>query len=51
MGHLFSVIWGESITFWGFMEQGTGGSGKTFYGAGEKGHFSFRKQGAKTPSP
>ena len=21
-GHLFSGIWGESITFWGFMEQG-----------------------------
>ena len=24
-GHLFSGIWGESITFWGFREQGAGG--------------------------
>ena len=24
-GHLFSGIWGESITFWGFMEQEAGG--------------------------
>ena len=23
-GHLFSEIWGESITFWGFREQGAG---------------------------
>ena len=24
-GHLFSGIWGESITFWRFREQGAGG--------------------------
>ena len=24
-GHLFSGIWGESITFWSFREQGAGG--------------------------
>ena len=24
-GHLFSGIWGESITFWGFREQGAWG--------------------------
>ena len=34
---------------WGFREQGAGGWGKTFKGAGEKGHFSFREKGAKNP--
>ena len=55
-GYLFSGIWGEGSfifrdlgRFWGFREQGAGGRGKTFWGAGEKGHFSFREQGAKTP--
>ena len=31
------------------MEQGA--EEKHFLGAGEKGHFSFREQGAKTPPP
>ena len=48
-GHLFSGIWGESITFGCFREQGA--EEKHFRELGRKGHFSFREQGAKTPPP
>ena len=42
-GHLFSGIWGESITFWGFREQGA--EEKYFRELGRK--VIFREQGAK----
>ena len=51
---VFSGIWGEGSFIFrnlgrkpSFREQGA--EEKTFKGAGEKGHFSFREQGAKTP--
>ena len=45
-GHLFSGILGDFGVV-GSREQGA--EEKAFWGAGEKGHFSFREQGAKNP--
>ena len=47
-GYLFSGIWGEGSFI--FRDLGRKHSFRE-QGAGEKGHFSFREQGAKTPPP
>ena len=48
-GHLFSRIWGESITFWGFREQGA--EEKHFWELGRKVIFLSGSREQRLPPP
>ena len=48
-GNLFSGISGESITFWGFREQGARGLRKNILGSWGERSFFFQGAGSKDP--